>query len=232
MVEIMTERLNQGLGLLAITETCPNSHNCLWSKRPNLFQIPDILPEGCPGESCEVIAFRKTLEENSPAFYAETLRLSRFDGVVKTTIAMAIKRKGNKRKRSRKLARRAYDLHIFGQLLILAIYPLFLETKEIPFLKPVEIEGLKDNFHDAEIYQTEKRMGKINSDWLEWMESLMGNLLSSYERYPLAIIYLVYLFLEGIEKDQLPDMKNMARDEKEKFFLEIEKGISQNRKTD
>lgn len=225
MIKIMKERLDQGLGLLEITETCPNSHNCLWLRRPSLFKIPDALPEECLGEGCEVVIFRRTLEDNSPAFYGEALRLSRFDGVVRTTTAMAIKRRRTKKKRLRKLTRRTYDLHIFGELLVLAIYPLFLETKEIPFLKPAEIEELRNGYHDEEIRQTIKRMGEINPEWLEWVESIMENLLSTYERYPLAITYLVYLFLKGIEKDRLPDLKNMAQKEKDEFFLKIEEMV-------
>lgn len=225
MVKIMKERLDRSLGLLEITETCPNSHNCLWSRRPAFFQAPDDLQEGCPGESCEVMTFRRMIENDSPAFYAEALKLSRFNDVVKTTTAMAIRMKGTKSKRLRKLTRRTYDLHIFGELLVLAIYPLYLELKEIPFLRSAEIEELRNTYHEEEIRQTVKRMGEINSEWLEWVEAIMENLLSTYERYPLATTYLIYLFLKGIEKNQLPDLKNMAQDEKDKFFLEIEKMI-------
>jgi len=225
MIKILPEKLDQGLGLLEITETCPNSHNCLWLSRPKLFRMPDSLPEDCPKENCEVILFRKILEEDSPALYAEALRLSRFDGVVKTTVAMVLKRKGTKRKRLRKLTRRTYDLHIFGQLVVLALYPLFLEAKEFPVLTSIEIKELREAYRETEIRHMVRRMGELNADWLDWIEAIMENLLSTYERYPLATTYLIYLFLKGIEKNQLPDMEKMSSIEKEKFFSEIEKMI-------
>lgn len=225
MIKILKEDLDLGLDLLEKVETCPVSHNCLWLQRINLFKIADSLPEGCPKENCQVIIFRKILETDSPAFYAEALALSRFDGVLHTTIAISLKRKRAKRKKQRKLNRRIYDLHIFGQLLVLAIYPLFLEAKEVPFLKTAEIAELRDGYHDAEIRQTIKRIGELNPDWLEWIESITENLLSNYEQYPLAMTYLVYLFLKGLEKTQLPNLQEMPAEDKDKFFSEIEKMI-------
>ena len=225
MIRIVEEMLDMGIDLLEITETCPNSHNCLWSKRSSLFQIPGALPKGCPRKNCSIVVFRKLLEDSSPAFYAEALMLSRFDSLIKTITDLVVKKNGARRKKPRKLTRRIYDLHIFGQLIVMTIYPLFLETKEIPFLRTAEIENLKNSYHEAEIHRTLKIMRDINPEWLDWVESIMENLLSTRERYSLAAIYLVYLFLKGIDKNQLPDLKNMARDEKERFFLEVEEMI-------
>jgi len=227
MIKIMKEKLNRGISLLKITKNCPNSHNCLWSRRPGLFHAPHLLPKGCPREKCEVVIFRKAFEDDSPAFYAEALKLSQFAGVVRATVALTVEKKESKRKRQKKLIRRTHDLHVFGELLVLAIYPLFLETKEIPFLSSAEIANLKNGHRDAEICQTLQRMNEINPEWSEWVKSTAKNLLATYERYPLAIIYLVCLFLKGLEKTQLPDLQAMSLQDKEKFFSELMSSISQ-----
>jgi len=153
MIKIMRERLDQGFDLLTITEACPNSHNCLWISRQKLFRVPGALPENCPQESCELVIFRKRFEDESPAFYAEALKLSLFDDIAQATAVVAMKRKIKKRKLA-KLSRRIYDLHIFGQLLILAVYSLSLAAKEIPFLKTAEIMEFRNNYHEAEMHQT------------------------------------------------------------------------------
>ncbi len=38
-----------------------------------------------------------------------------------------------------------------------------------------------------------------------------------------SVFYLIYLFLKGLEKNQLPDVEAMPSEEKKKFFLEIER---------
>lgn len=225
MLKILKEGLDLGLNLLEEFERCPNSHNCLWLRRAELFKIPGLLPKDCQKENCSIIIFRETLEADSPAFYAETLRLSEFNYVARVTYVLAKNGKKARKKKLRKLTRIIYNLHIFGQLVIIALYPLLLETKEVPFLKPKEIEELGDAYHLKEIRQTIKKMGKINQEWLEWIDSVAGNLISN-QTYPIAVIYLVYLFLKGLEKTQLPEMKKMSKEEKKEFFSEIEKSIS------
>lgn len=235
MIKIAKDRLNQGLDLLGITEACPNSHNCLWLARSTLFRIPNALPRGCPRENCEIIVFRTALENDSPAFYVEALRLSQFNDIVKTTAALVIKRKEVTRKarkrKLRKLSQRTYNLHIFGQLLVLTTYPLFLEAKEVPFLRFKEIAELRNNYREAAMRQTTEKMKKINAEWFGWVEAVIEDLVFN-QAYPRAIIYLVYLFLKGLEKTQLPNFKAMSREDKEGFFLEIARGITQNSKTD
>jgi len=114
----------------------------------------------------------------------------------------------------------------FGQLLVLAIYPLFLETKQIPSLTTAEITALKRNYYSAQIYQTKKTMEKINTEWVDRLGLFAQNLRFAHEYHRLAIIYLVYLFLKGIEKTQLPDLEGMSSEEKEEFFAELVKGTS------
>lgn len=231
-MKITEEELQPGRDLFNIAGICPHSDICLWMKRSIIFQISDTLLEDCLGENCPILVFRKTFENSSPAFYAEALGLSRFDKVLKTANAMAMKKKRVKRKRQWRLKRRTESLHVFGQLFVLAVFPLFLEAKRIPFLTSAEIAEFRNNYREAEAYQTVKEMRKISSEWLEQMTSVTKYLVSNYERYPAAITYLVYLFLKGIEKDQLPDIGKMSREEKDKFFLEIQKAIARNKKTD
>lgn len=219
MIEITKGRLSQGFDLLRVAENCPSFHNCLWLPRPFLPRLIDALSKSCPCGDCKIISFRKTLEEDSPALYAETLRLSRFADMSK--LAANMKKPVVSDKMARKIRRRSHDLRIFGKLIILALYPLFLETNEIPFLMPVEIRELEKNYGESEIRQTVLRMGEINTNWAGWIESIIEDLLSAYENYPWATIYLIYLFLKGIEKNQLPDLSNMTRKEKDKFFLEM-----------
>lgn len=232
MIKITVEELDQGLNLLDTMETCTNSHNCLWLKRSILSKASNALLEDCPDKKCQIPAFRITLENFSPAFYAEALKLSRFDEVSKTTVAMLMKRKTIKRKKQEKLIRRVHDLYIFGELFVLAVYPLSLAAKKIPFLKPTEITEFRNHYREAEIRQTVKEMEEINSEWRDWVTSTTQYFLSTYERYPYAATYLVYLFSRGIEKDQLPDLQNMPQNEKDEFFSEIQKAIAQNKKTD
>lgn len=229
MIKMVADKLQQGLNLLEITRTCPRSHNCLWLARPRLFQMPDILPRGCPRENCEVIIFRTTLESSSPAFYAECLRLSQFDSILSTTTAIVTSgRRGNRGRKLKGVSRHIYDLRTFGEIIALTIYPLFLETKEIPFLSFKEIAELKNDYRETE---TIEKMREINAEWLSWIESITQDLVSD-QTYPSAAIYLAHLFLKGLEKTQLPDFKTMSGQDKEKFFREIEKGLSVNGQTD
>ncbi len=213
MIKIKQKALDLGLYLLEITETCPNSHNCLWIGRRKLIPMLNNLRKFCPAEKCGVIIFREAFEDNSPAFYAEALKFCQFDGIDATIAARD---------------RRIHDLRIFGRLVVFIIYPLFSETGVIPFLKPAEIEELRNNYYEVERLQTIKRMNEISHEWLEWVQAIMKNILSPYiyERYSSVIIYLVYLFLKGMGKNQLPDLMNMSWSEKHKFFSEIEKMIS------
>jgi len=189
----MKEKLFLGIDLSETTKQCPNSHNCLWIRRSNLFQKAELLPRNCRRENCRVVVFRKTFEDSSPAFYAEALSLSRLG-------------------------------RAFGQLLVLAIYPLFLETKQIPYLTTAEILVFKKSYYSAQIYQTKKTMKKINTEWVDRLGLFAQNIRFAHEHYRLAIIYLVYLFLKGIEKNQLPDLQTMSPKEKDEFFSELVKG--------
>lgn len=225
MIRITQERLDQGLGLLNIAGNCPNSQNCLWSKRLDFLYAPCGLPKGCPRERCGIVIFRKTLEEDSPAFFAEALNLSQFNGIVKMGAAIETKAGWDQKNALEIFTERANDLHIFGQLFILALYPLFLETKQIPFLETKEVINLAKGYSGKEARQTSEKMRGINFEWFRLTREIMRYLVSN-DGYPQRITYLVYLFLTGLEKDQLPDLMNMPSEEKEKFFSEIVKGIS------
>lgn len=221
-------QLDQGLELLEIMDYCDNCPNCLWERRDKLFKISVFLPDGCQRENCEVVIFRKVFEECSPILYAEALKLSRFNDIIKTNADIA-DRKKKKRKKVKKLIRRTDNLHVFGQLLVLAFYPLYLETREIPFFRAVEIVKLKANYNKEVIYQTEKTINEMNSQWFKWLISVSSNIVADHKYYLSAIVYLIYLFLKGKEKTQLPDLKNMTESEKNQFFKGLEDMISKRR---
>jgi len=221
MVKVTRNGINEGLVLMQIMEICLKSHNCLWLSRPKLFQETNTLPYYCPKERCLVVIFRKTFENDSPAFYAEALRASLFASTVQTP-ANAIPGGGKaKKKRARKLRRRIHDLRVFGQLVALSLHPLFYENKRFPFLTSAEIKTLRNNYHASEIHKTLKKMTNADSEWIEWLDLVRRDLLSADKRYPMSMVYLAYLFIKGLEKDQLPDLTNMSQEEKDKFFVEI-----------
>ena len=76
MIRISSEELGSGLDLSRRVCACRSSHNCLWMKRTNLFT--GFLPRTCLKENCPVVIFRQTLEDDSPAYYAEALKLSQW----------------------------------------------------------------------------------------------------------------------------------------------------------
>ena len=67
-------------------------------------------------------------------------------------------------------------------------------------------------------------MCEINPDWLGWLGSIMNNIIFN-QTYRVAIPYLVYLFLKGLD-NQLPDLEAMPQKDKETFFSEIEKCLN------
>ena len=224
MIRILDEELNLGIDFLQEIGDCPKSPNCLWLRRDNLFMVPNALPKNCPKESCQVVIFRKMLESESPAFYAEALRLSRFHKVIKNIVAVEREGKSTKKTILGRIDCHDYDLHTFGYLVVITIYPLFLEAREIPFFKTAEIENLKNAYQEPEtVIQTMRKMHEISPEWLGWIKTVSENLVFDYEYYFPAAIYLAYLFLAGIEKNQLPDLNNMTLREKNKFFSELEK---------
>jgi len=226
MVKITKEALDRGLSILEIANICPNSHNCLWEARTNLFKIKEALPQGCQKEDCLVVIFRKALESESPLLYAEALKHSRFNNVVYSANALVARKRSIKGKKGSRIVKRVYDLHIFVQLVLLLLYSLFWQTKQIPLLSANEINGLKKNFSEETIRQTIQEMANINYDWLEWMEEIAGELLSS-QTYAKSIVYLAYLYLKGFEKNQISSLTEASDKEKKEFFSTLEKWILQ-----
>ena len=217
MIKIAKKELYRGLDLSRNFYDCRNPHNCLWRRRTDLFN--GFLPRGCPRENCPVVIFRKKLEGDSPCYYAEVLRRSQWWCV--SSLATIDKRRKTER---RELERRVYDLDIYGQLLALAIHPLVLAAKRTPLLKPREIKALKRDWGLNEIKQIEQTMCEINPDRLGWLGSIMNNIIFN-QTYRVAIPYLVYLFLKGLD-NQLPDLEAMPQKDKETFFSEIEKCLN------
>ena len=213
MIKIAKKELYRGLDLSRNFYDCRNPHNCLWRRRTDLFN--GFLPRGCPRENCPVVIFRKKLEGDSPCYYAEVLRRSQWWCV--SSLATIDKRRKTER---RELERRVYDLDIYGRLVILTIHPLALTAQRIPFLKPQEIETLQKSWSPEERNHTEQTIYEINPNWFGLIESIMGKIISN-QTYFDAIFYLIYLFLKGLEKNQLPDIG--ASEEKKKLFSEIER---------
>lgn len=218
MIRISNSELSSGINLSNKVYRCPNSHNCLWMKRTRLFT--GFLPRACLKENCPAVIFRKKFEGDSPSCYAEALRFSQW--WCASALATIDKRREIDRK---KLERRVDDLDTYGQLVILIVHPIDLATGEIAFLKPKEIEILEKSWSLEERNRTIQTMREINPAWLAHIKSVMRYIVSNQTYYD-AIFYLVYLFLKGLEKNQLPDLEIMPQEEKEKFFLEIEKSLS------
>jgi hypothetical protein len=215
MIKIAKNELYQGINLSRNFYDCRNSHTCLWQTRSSLFTGP--LPRGCPKENCPVIIFRKKFEGDSPCYYAEALRLSQW-WCVSSLASIAKWRKAEKRE----LERRVYNLDVYGRLVVLAIHPLDLAATEIPFLKPEEIKTLKKNWSPEEMERTKRTICETNPDWLGFIESATRK-FTCFQTYYDAVFYLIYLFLKGLEKNQLPNLGD--REEKEKFFSEIERHL-------
>ncbi|MFH1423625.1 MAG: hypothetical protein ABIG29_01535 [Candidatus Nealsonbacteria bacterium] len=217
MIKISDKELSSGLDLSRRIYACKNSHFCLWRKRTLLFT--GFLPRICLKENCPIVIFRKTLEDDSPAYYAEALKLSQWYCV--SSLAEIDRRKEIKRKQLEKMV---YDLDIYGKLLALAIQPLALSAKRIPFLKPREIKALKRDWSLDALAETEQTMHEINPNWLGWLGAIMNDITVN-QTYREAVPYLVYLFLMGLD-NQLPNLGAMAEKEKEIFFSDIERCLS------
>ena len=213
MIKIAKKELYKGLNLSQNFYNCRNSHNCLWRRRTDLFN--GFLPRGCPKENCPVVIFRKKFEGDSPCHYAEALRLSQW-WCISSLATIDKRRKAEKSE----LERRVYNLDIYGRLVILTIHPLALTAQRIPFLKPQEIETLQKSWSPEERNHTEQTIYEINPNWFGLIESIMGKIISG-QASPAAVFYLAYLFLKGLEKNQLPDIG--ASEEKKKLFSEIER---------
>ena len=212
MIVISKNELQAGINLSRTVYDCGNSHNCLWAKRTGLFT--GSLPRACPRENCPVVIFRKKLEGDSPCYYAEVLRRSQWWCI--SSLATIDRRREAER---RELERRVYNLDTYERLVILAIRPLELATGGIPFLRPREIEALKNGWCSEESRQTAQTMYEINPNWFGWLESFTRKIAVD-QTYHEAVLYLVYLFLKGFDQ-QLPDLDTDK--EKAKFFSEIEK---------
>ncbi len=218
MVNILKKLLDDGLTISGIAENCPSSHHCFWGKRNELFMAGKVLPKGCPKDNCLVVILRKTVEADSPAYYGEAWKLSKYGTLPNVNQPLG-------KKRRKRVAKVANDVRKFTQIVILIIRPLLLTHGQMPFLKTQEIEELRGRFVKEEIEQTIAQMKRMNPEWLEWINTMLDDLFYQYA-YSWAVVWLVHLFLRGMEKYQLPNIKKMSKEDKDKFFAEIEKGIS------
>lgn len=224
MIRIVEEDLDEATDLLDIAEYCRFSHYCLWDKRERLpFIFRQAGAEFCPGEDCPIIVFRRKFEAESPAFYAAALNFSKTKNAIKNALKALETNQGSNRCRRRRYLRRLDEMKTFDHLILVALYPLSLKAETIPDLTQGEITALlkKYNSSEEERRRNLERMGEINSDWVYWIDEIGDALLSENKQDIALITFLVYLFIEGLEKDQLPDLGVMSKEEKGKFFVEL-----------
>lgn len=224
-MKISREELNYTTDLLDIIEYCRFSHYCLWDERkrlPLIFKKAD--PYDCLKGDCPVIIFRKKFESESPNFYAAALNMSRTKNAIVNALRALEFKQGSARQRRRRFLRRLDETKTFDHLIVLAIYPLSLKVDAIPNLNQKEIEGLLQKYNSSmeERLRNMKRMAEINNEWVYWLDDI-AYLLSENSQDITLIPFLIYLFLEGLEKKRLPNIRGMSEKEKNEFFTELEK---------
>ena len=213
MIRITSTQLNRALSVASQTPRL-SSLACLWGSRK------DVSDEDCKiSRYCEIVRFRKIFESDSPGFFGKFLELSEYQRIIQNYIGLEIE--GGEYSQMRTIQIELRNLCIFACASILAIYPLFLANNEtVPFLSLKEIKEIEENFSEEQFNQVGQEMQKINRIWFNQIEIILDN-LAQPQRYKRAIFLLVKLFIQGVEKIQLPCLKEISEEEREVFFQEI-----------
>ena len=228
MIRISDQELYCTINLLKIIERCRFSHRCLWFERKDLlptFQESTHRP--CLKDDCPIVVFRTKLELESPLFYAQALELCQVRNILKRAVKILGMKYGSNRQRRRRYLRRLEEIKNFDYLFIQAIYPLSLKMAEVPFLKYKELVELTDTYNNSSArFQIIEEMTKVNYEWFTSIYDMARYLTSDSDHYSSNIFYLAYLYIKGLERDELPDLKNMPPRRKDEFFQEINREIS------
>lgn len=233
MVEIPDENLDFTDSLLMITEKCRFSHNCLWRNRKDLpFIFKNNTDTNCQKDNCPVVLFRKKFESDSPAFYFEVSQLARTKTVIKHAMKALETHWGSARQRRKRYLRRLDTLRSFDHTFLLAVYPLYLQAQTIPAIKKEEFLDLLKRYNNDPVERNRHVEGlyEINEEWAIWLGEAMYDLFTDSIYTPPIIYFILYVFLKGLEKNELPDFKKMSFKEKADFFTEINQAISKNTK--
>jgi hypothetical protein len=232
-LKITDEELDYVTEILDIVDDCRLSHSCLWHKQEKLLANFLRTPfYDCKQDSCPVVVFRKRLESESPTLYSMALFSSKAKNVIRSAhIKLQNKRLGPEQRR-RKYFKRFDEIKAIDHILILALYPLSLKVDSMPPLSDKEVTAFLERYNSDPEQRSRnlERMSQISPDWFYWLNDAMLSLLSKNSQYAVQIFFMIYLFLEGLERDALPDLKEMPEEDKNKFFNEIEQGMSPIRK--
>lgn len=196
MIKITDSQLNDGLIMAQSLSRCPNSLSCLWAKISDSCDIR---------EECELVLFRKALENSSPAFYGKFKELSEYDTIIQDLATMEVEGDPAQKNEARARFR---DLNIFAQLSMVALYPLF-EASDPPSITAKEIEEMERNHDDYDFLQ-------INSNWFNWIGIFISNFHFS-DKQAETITLLIRLYLNK----NLPVRALSSEEEKERLFSEI-----------
>ena len=227
MIKISDQELYCTISLLKIIERCRFSHRCLWFERKDLpFTFQESTFRPCLKDNCPIVVFRKKLESESPLFYAQALELCQVRNILKRAVKIFEMKHGSNRQRRRRYLRRLEEIKNFDYLFIMAIYPLSLKMAEAPLLRYEKLVELTDIYNSSDRLQIIEEMTEVNYEWFTSIYDMARYLTSDSDHYSSNIFYLAYLYIKGLERDELPDLKNMPPRRKDEFFQEINREIS------
>lgn len=225
-MEITSEQLEAGIDMSYGASFCLDSMHCLFDDPKNIPKWWFTSGDRCTKDGCSVLIFRKIFERESPAFFGKFLELSKYGSVIHDYRVVELE--GGTLMTNKDVQRRIKDLYTFSQLVFVALFPLFLANNGMfPLLSGKEIRRIEKDYYDGKVDELEDMMIAINRDWPVYISFYCGDITDD-EKYDVANGLLIYIFFEGIAKEtQLPDLTRMPGKEKETFFNEVEKKISE-----
>ena len=210
MIRISRSDLEQGLAMAQGVSQCRNAIHCLWGKLTT-----DITCQW--SEQCELIRFRKIFEQNSPALFGKSKELSEYESI---TYDLVLTEKEGDSDQKREVRVRFRDLNIFAQVLMIALYSLFLANNQtFPFISVKEIKETEEKFSgllNFEVGEIALEPNSVNQDWFNWICSTSTN-FDDVGKWSNAIFLLIKLFIKEAEKT-LP----IGIIDEEKLFSDLE----------
>jgi hypothetical protein len=163
--------------------------------------------------------FRIAFESTSPSIFGKFREFAEYESIARDLYF--VKREMSQDERQA-ITNRLRDLMIFVQIVLGALYPLYLANgREAPYLSNEEISKImmiEDSKPEVKTKKAHEFLN-INGDWFHWI-SFYANSITN-ENYIPRIFLLIDFFIEGMKK-KLPPEEFASQQEKEEFFSKIE----------
>jgi hypothetical protein len=211
MIIISEEEMNAGWRLAKVAAECNYTVSCLFG---NL----DRSKKRSCSSRCLLLDFRIAFEHTSPGIFGKFREFAEYEAV--THDLYLVEQRGIPAEKQAMVGR-LQDLMVFVQIVLSALYPLFLANgKEAPHLSSKEISKIMAENSKPEIKAKRAyEFLNINNDWFHWI-GFYANSIEN-KNYISRIFLLIDFFVEGMKK-KLPPEEFSSDQEKEDFFSEIE----------